>query len=412
MTKSVELPESESEDEYVYDDSRYDSATDWEPNEELKAANAAYEKERARYRKRNPKEYADLPEMLIVDRTDTFIASGCEAPPLCELFGPFWRMDELSLMFAPSGVGKSILAAQISECLARGVRQPVFKDRKGPEIRPHKVLYIDFEMDRWQLAQRYALTTPDGAKLEHNYRFSPDFLRAECFWDGRLIEGYRDYTEMLLEDIKVKSNAFEATVLVIDNISFLTRGRSANATIAFQLMESLQTLKKCLGLSILVIAHTPKSIRPGFLTERELQGSGDLTKVADSIFAIGRSRIEPDLRYLKQIKCRSGRIEYGEENVAVYRLAKLDLAARIGLNSADTPPLENFLGFDFITSEPEELHCQMPWLKGTKSKPGPKLDIGLIRRAKSLALTGMSARGIAAKLGVAKTTASRYAKRA
>ena len=122
MTKSVELPESESEDEYVYDDSRYDSATDWEPNEELKAANAAYEKERARYRKRNPKEYADLPEMLIVDRTDTFIASGCEAPPLCELFGPFWRMDELSLMFAPSGVGKSILAAQISECRGRRAR--------------------------------------------------------------------------------------------------------------------------------------------------------------------------------------------------------------------------------------------------------------------------------------------------
>jgi len=64
-----------------------------------------------------------------------------------------------------------------------------------------------------------------------------------------------------------------------------------------------------------VLAHTPKRRQWEPLSELDLQGSINLGNFADSIFAIGRSRVAPDLRYLKQIKVRTGRPEYGADRV-------------------------------------------------------------------------------------------------
>ena len=305
-------------------------------------------------------------------------------------------------------MGKSVLATQIAECLARDKRIPPFDDRQTPALEPKKVLYIDFELDRAQFRQRYAVIGEDGVTLEDKYEMSPNFLRGEDYWDGNMIEGYYSFTDMLLQDFDNRIADHDVQILIIDNLSFLTPGTIANATVAFKLMHQLQKLKKSREISILVVAHTPKSLRHGPLTEQDLQGSGDLVKVADSIFAIGRSRLSPDLRYLKQIKCRSGRIEYGEDNVAVYRLAKFDLAAQLGTKVADATSSENFLGFDFLASESEEGHFALRRRYSTGSTVKRTKRSGRIGRAKRLASEGRSLSEIALLLGIGKSTAKRY----
>src|SRR5207237_2116539 len=171
----------------------------------------------------------------------------------------------------------------------------------------------------------------DGLECGNPYQFSPNLMRAELYWDGRLIDGYEDFTDMIFEDIGRRIDEHNAEVLICDNITFLSQSSTANASIAFRLMNRLQALKKQRFISVLAVAHTPKHLPHLPLTENDLQGSVDLAKVADSMFAIGRSSAGggnhgPEIRYVKHVKSRTGRVEHGEDNVAVYTLQKLDPA--------------------------------------------------------------------------------------
>ncbi len=381
-------------------DQDYESVTGWDPVREERERLIAEEK------KAFPRRFAPEPSMLWVHSAQYYIDTLPEMGVKRRLFGPFWLQDEMAILFAPPGVGKSVLATQLAESLARGVPLAPFDKQPWPVMPPQRVLYVDFELDRYQFRQRYATTAANGVDLENKYQLSPNLLRAEMYWDGKVIESYEDYSDMLFVDIANQIFEHEATVLILDNITFLTRGSTAGSTVAFRMMERLVKLKRGSDVSILVIAHTPKRPRPGPLTENDLQGSVDIAKVADSIFAVGRSRISSDLRYIKHLKCRTGRIENGEQNVAVFRLAKCDLAKQVN-PAAETKGVDNFLGFDFVEFADEEDH-----LLGVNAntRRGPKLDLRLIRRARTLAAKGLSAAAIAKELGVPKTSAYRYAR--
>lgn len=81
------------------------------------------------------------------------------------------------------------------------------------------------------------------------------------------------------------------------------------------LMYKLKQLKKKYGLSLLILAHTPKRNLHNPLTQNDLAGSKKLFNFTDSVFAIGQSVKDRNIQYLKQLKSRGGEIEYGEENV-------------------------------------------------------------------------------------------------
>jgi hypothetical protein len=90
----------------------------------------------------------------------------------------------------------------------------------------------------------------------------------------------------------------------------------------------------------LVLAHTPKRNPAKPVTRNDLQGSKMLINFADSAFAIGESQAKPGLRYLKQIKQRSGGQVYGADNVYLCEVIK---------------PY-NYLHFDFIGPANEAEH--------------------------------------------------------
>ena len=75
---------------------------------------------------------------------------------------------------------------------------------------------------------------------------------------------------------------------------------------------------------MLVISHTPKRTLTDPLTENSLSGSKRIANFADSIFAIGKSIIDDNIRYIKQIKSRSGEIIYGASNVQAYYIDHQD----------------------------------------------------------------------------------------
>ncbi len=323
-------------------------------------------------------------------------------------------LEEVAVLFGPTGLGKSVLAVQIAESLARGVPLAPFDSPKpGCEVPPQRVLYLDFELTRLQFAQRYTTTSDDGLTSEDPYQFSPDLMRAELYWDGKMIDGYEDFTDMIFADIDDRIDEHEAEVLICDNLTFLSHSSTANASIAFRLMNRLQALKKGRFMSILAVAHTPKHLPHLPLTENDLQGSVDLAKVADSMFAIGRCSSGrrdrgPERRYIKHVKSRTGRIEHGEDNVAVYTLQKFDLAARFRL-SEDTVRAKNFLGFDFIGLDRETKQLALPPGRRAASRSKrSKSDRDRVAYARQLAGQGLSSGAIAERLGVAKTTAYRY----
>jgi predicted ATP-dependent serine protease len=384
-------------------DQDYDSARGWDPIKE----NAA--RMRAEAIKKDPRAFAPMPDMLFVQEAQYYINGTVEYGAIQQLFGPFWLMDETAILFAPPGVGKSALATQIAESLARGVPFAPFTEPRGPILRPQRVLYIDFELSRSQFAARYTVRAQNNIDLLTPYQFSPQLFRAEMYWNGKLLDGYEDYTDMLFEDILNEINDTRADVLIIDNITFLTRGSTANSTVAFRLMDRFRDLKRSSFISVLLVAHTPKRRRASIMTENDMQGSVDLAKVADSVFAIGRSRVDRDLRYLKHIKCRSGVIEHGTDNIALFRLRKFDFAG-IVQPGVDGPRADNFFGFDFIGLGHEMDHLELDPAYPNRPKPAYAHSKD-ISRAKALSARGKSIAEIAEELGVAKTTAYRYVKR-
>jgi hypothetical protein len=245
------------------------------------------------------------------------------------LFGDFWCQGELCIMFADTNVGKSILAVQIGDSLSRGVPIPGIGCYRPAE----KVLYFDFELNAAQFKKRYS------SDLHGNYQFNPNFTRL-VFNPGadgaRKFATYADYLNNAIENVLITSGA---RILIIDNITCLRSSTEAAAS-AVALMSKLQAMKHQYGLSILVLAHTPKRNPARPISRNDLQGSKMLMNFTDSAFAIGESQTDKSLRYLKQIKQRSGTQVHGADSVCLCSMIK---------------PY-NFLHFDICGREPEARH--------------------------------------------------------
>ncbi len=298
------------------------------------------------------------------------------------LFGDLWYRDELCILFADTNMGKSVLAVQIGDSLSRG--EPLWD--LGGAGQPEKVLYFDFELSATQFRKRYSSEGYGPACLPAgNYNFAPGFTRLvfNPHADGaRKFASYADYLNNAIENVLVASGA---RILIIDNITCLRSGTEA-ATSAVSLMTKLQAIKQQYGLSILVLAHTPKRNPAKPINRNDLQGSKMLINFADSAFAIGESQTNNGLRYLKQIKQRSGRQIYGAENVCICRMVKPS----------------NFLHFEFTGHGHEASHL----LHYTEQQRKLTED-----RIGQLHSQGHSLRAIAAETGISHATVFRVVRR-
>lgn len=250
------------------------------------------------------------PEMLKIQTANKWIEDAKRMPiPKC-LFGDLWIEGEVCILFADTNLGKSILAVQIGQSIASGESIPGF----SLGVEPKKVAYCDFELVEKQFEKRYSADYTD------HFNFSNNLIRITIDPDGDFPDGQL-FEEMLMEKLEKYVVNEKVEILIVDNLTYL-KNETEKAKDASPLMKKLQNLKKRFGISLLVLAHTPKRDLHREITLNDVQGSKMVTNFCDSAFAIGKSTNGADLRYLKQTKVRSSEHLYGSDNVCVCELIK------------------------------------------------------------------------------------------
>lgn len=277
-----------------------------------------------------------------------------------DLWLTLWYEGEACCLFADSNLGKSIYAVQIATSIAEKQR----------------VLYFDFELSDKQFQLRY---TDEEGNL---FQFPNNLYRVEINREALGIDNFEDSVILNIEEAAVKTNA---KVLIIDNLTYLCIA-TEKGDLAGSLMMKLMRLKREYGLSILVLAHTPKRPLTNPITQNDLAGSKKLYNFFDSVFAIGKSAKDSNLRYIKQLKVRYGNYTYDMDNVIVCSIEKVG----------------SFLKFVQIGFAEEREHL----------KEQTENDITtLIENAKDLRSEGKSIREIASILGVSKSKIDRILKK-
>ena len=236
--------------------------------------------------------------LLSVKSANAWIESSLRRPDPRTFFKGLIVEFENTVIFASSNVGKSIFSIQIAEEIAR----------------TEKVLVVDLELSEKQFEMRY--TDRDTGQI---HVFPDNFLRAEI--DPELIVG-ADLEEEILASIEEAAKQGVRFVFV-DNITFICNDSEKAAT-ASSFMMKLIRLKKKYNLTTIVIAHTPK--RRGYepITQNDLAGSAKLISFFDAGIAIARSAKDNNIRYVKQVKVRTGEFLYDSENVLIYDVNKTD----------------------------------------------------------------------------------------
>ncbi len=324
------------------------------------------------------KDAANFPSLFTIQDANIWLENAKLRPVPKMLFGEFWFEGELCILFADTGKGKSILAVQIGNSISKGLSIGIFT----LETLKQKVLYFDFELSDKQFEARYS--TRRGDYFTNHYAFDENFKRGEINQESFAPDGFLDFEEYLFYSLEIEIVRTGAKVLIVDNITYL-KNATETAKDAMPLMKALIRLKKKYHLSILALAHTPKRDLSRPLTVNDLQGSKMLSNFADSIFAIGESSKDKNLRYLKQIKARNTEEIYHAEYVATCQITKPD----------------NFLMFEFLNFGNEREHLK------TLSE-NDKND--LIAQVKNLSAQGKSQREIQREIGISLGAVNKYLK--
>lgn len=232
------------------------------------------------------------------------------------LFGILLQNKELVIFFGDTGKGKRILAVSIANAISKGEKFLGMENAYPPS----KVLYLDFELSDKQFQKR--CSNSEGAAYEFSNNFFIDNLDFSTIIPKDRSEKFE---EKLMPLIKKNITDTGAVVLIIDNMTYLSTYSAEDTQTAMVVMKMLKDLKTELGITILVLAHTPKKINPSGISLQDLAGSKHISNFADGVFAIGQSNKDKDLRYLKQIKpSRSAELIYDADNVLVCEIEKLD----------------------------------------------------------------------------------------
>lgn len=315
--------------------------------------------------------------LLMVKSANRVIAEASRRPTPKKLFGQLWFEGELCILFADTNTGKSILAVEIADAISSGRGSCMGLET---EANPQAVLYVDFELSDKQFEVRYM-----GENGKH-YPFSENLKRVEINSDiASVPEQYDSFEDYLIASLEQVVMRIEAKVVIIDNLTYLSR-ETEKAKDALPLMKTLKAFGKKYGLSILVLAHTPKRNLSMPITQNDLQGSKMLINFCDGCFTIGESTKGKSLRYIKEIKQRNVPFKYDSENVIECEICKPD----------------NFLQFRFVGYGRESEHLR---------QIGEADREELVKQVKELNQQGKSQREIAQMLKMSVGCVNNYLKK-
>ena len=270
--------------------------------------------------------------------------------------------NEMTLLFASTGLGKTVWAVQMANDMAK-------KD---------KVLYLDLELSDVQFRKRYTDNFTNDFQFNDNL-YIVNFQRRFSIPEGS------NYDQFFLDSQKKLLDETGAKIVFIDNMTRLISADTDKAQNAKPLMDKLNDMKFDYGLTMILLEHSRKTDNSRPISINDLQGSKMKVNFADAVITIGQSVRDKNLRYVKQLKVRSSDHEYDEENVIIYELVEKD----------------SFLQFMFMGYGREREHLNSPSETDRDS---------LIEKVKVMIQDGNSQRYIASKLGIAVGTVNKYSK--
>lgn len=330
------------------------------------------------------------------DERDLFIEvpAGEGLPVPRELFGSMWYEGELAVLLGAPGTGKSLLAVQIADALARGkppggdatVRKRAKARANGFDrttTRSAPVLYFDLVLDQRQWTMRYSPDArPGDERLRKPHRFSSRFHRLQIDLTAEMPGSARRMQDLVLRQIEKAIVRTGARVAVIDTIDRFNFGVMRNGDLGY-VMSALLGMKRRLGISLLVVAaaHRPRPGHP--LTADRLLATRTICSFADSVFSVGECRWQDGWRYVKHLSSRSSAIVCDASHVPTFSIGR---------------EKRNFLSFEFDGFYPESLHLDA------------RMDhhrLQRIRQCKQLAAEGLTQRQIAGRMKMSLTAVSR-----
>lgn len=188
--------------------------------------------------------------MMTIKTANLTILEASQQPAPRALWKSFWYEGELSCLFADSNVGKSILAVQIADRIAR------------TDI----VLYLDFELSEKQFQLRY---TDRHGRL-HTF---PDKLYRVSIDCNSLLDA--NFEEAIIGSIEQMALQTGCRIFIVDNLTYLCcaieKGDAAG-----RLMIHLNNLKRgtdCQSLYWHTLPSVPWSAPSHPTTLQEASGS-------------------------------------------------------------------------------------------------------------------------------------------
>lgn len=271
--------------------------------------------------------------------------------------------NEFTILFADTGIGKTVFATQLGNHIASNGR---------------KVLLLDLELSKKQFEKRYKDTSGNL------YSFSNNFYRADF---ERLKEAPKEisYLDFFIQSLSNRIEESGIEVVILDNLTKLSAGSTDNAKDTIPILEALNKLKFEKNLTILALEHNKKVSANRPIELNDLQGSKMKSNLCDSVFTIGRHSMDKHLRYVKQVKVRSAELVYDTENVL-----KCEITNNNGYLHFETIGYGS--EYEFIREATETNKAE------------------LIEKAKELSLQGKSQRVISADLGISLGAVNKYLK--
>ena len=227
------------------------------------------------------------------------IQNAMNMPDPVYLYDVLIQEKELIILFADTGIGKTVYAMQAAIHIASN---------------GYKVLFLDLELSKKQYQKRY--TNDSGVPY-----VMPETLFRIGYSRLRSVPKDIDYTDYFFDSLRRLITETNADVVFIDNLTKLAAGDTDSAKATIPILERLNVLRDE-NLTIIAIEHNKKvdSTRP--IQLNDLQGSKMKANLVDSIFTIGRSSKDKYLRYVKQIKVRDGEVRYDTDNVMTMEINK------------------------------------------------------------------------------------------
>ena len=291
--------------------------------------------------------------MLTLKSANQTIEDASKRPDPEQLYLELWYEGEVCCLFADSNLGKSIFAVQMADEIAL----------------KHKVIYVDCELSDKQFQLRYC-----NPETNERHIFPDNLVRAEV---NPYAIGAENYEDAIIRDIEAAAEKTGTKVIIIDNLTYLCNSSDKSVDAGIFMMK-LMALKKKKDLSLLIIAHTPKRDLSSPITQNHLAGSKKLYNFFNSVFAIGMSAKDRNLRYVKQVKVRAGAFRYDAGNVLVYEIEKTNGFLRFNFR-------------EFATEEEHLRHRETPEVNDNEA------------RILELSKQGLSCRKIADQVGLSKS---------